>query len=89
MVTKSGELKRIVEGITPKMLTQTPKELEADELISRKVYVEVPPKVEYTLTVTFTTLHLCSQASLCVNHLSNEANKSYAAKEMRKKFLPE
>jgi DNA-binding HxlR family transcriptional regulator len=45
-----GELKRIVEGITPKMLTQTLKELEADELISRKVYAEVPPRVEYTLT---------------------------------------
>jgi DNA-binding HxlR family transcriptional regulator len=47
-----GELKRIVEGITPKMLTQTLKELEADELISRKVYREVPPRVEYTLTET-------------------------------------
>ena len=44
-----GELKKIVEGITPKMLTQTLKELEADELISRKVYAEVPPRVEYTL----------------------------------------
>lgn len=44
-----GELKRIVEGITPKMLTQTLKELESDELISRKVYAEVPPRVEYTL----------------------------------------
>ncbi|NOS91201.1 MAG: helix-turn-helix transcriptional regulator [Cyclobacteriaceae bacterium] len=47
-----GELKRAVVGITPKMLSQTLKELEADELISRKVYVEVPPKVEYALTAT-------------------------------------
>lgn len=47
-----GELKRTVEGITPKMLTQTLKELEADELISRKVFLEVPPRVEYTLTET-------------------------------------
>ncbi|MBI3220879.1 MAG: helix-turn-helix transcriptional regulator [Bacteroidetes bacterium] len=47
-----GELKRAVVGITPKMLSQTLKELEADELITRKVYVEVPPKVEYTLTAT-------------------------------------
>lgn len=45
-----GELKRAVVGITPKMLTQTLKELEADELIGRKVYLEVPPKVEYSLT---------------------------------------
>jgi DNA-binding HxlR family transcriptional regulator len=47
-----GELKRTVIGITPKMLTQTLKELEADELITRKVYHEVPPRVEYSLTVT-------------------------------------
>jgi DNA-binding HxlR family transcriptional regulator len=49
-VLRYGELKRIVEGITPKMLTQTLKELEADELIIRKVYFEVPPRVEYFLT---------------------------------------
>ncbi|WP_299442596.1 helix-turn-helix domain-containing protein [uncultured Aquimarina sp.] len=47
-----GELKRAIIGITPKMLTQTLRELEADELVSRKVYVEVPPKVEYSLTST-------------------------------------
>jgi DNA-binding HxlR family transcriptional regulator len=47
-----GELSRAVVGITPKMLTQTLKELEADNLIARKVYLEVPPKVEYSLTET-------------------------------------
>ena len=45
-----GELKRVVEGITPKMLTQTLRELEEDELVSRKVYLQVPPKVEYSLS---------------------------------------
>ncbi len=45
-----GELKRVVEGITPKMLTQTLKELEQDDLVKRKVYLEVPPKVEYSLS---------------------------------------
>ena len=47
-----GELNRAVVGITPKMLTQTLKELESDGLITRKVYLEVPPKVEYSLTET-------------------------------------
>jgi DNA-binding HxlR family transcriptional regulator len=51
-VLRYGELKRAVEGITPKMLTQTLKELEADDLITRKVYFEVPPRVEYSLTST-------------------------------------
>lgn len=51
-VLRYGELKRAVIGITSKMLTQTLKELEADELVARKVYLEVPPRVEYALTKT-------------------------------------
>jgi len=49
-VLRYGELKRVVEGISPKMLTQTLKELEDDNLVTRKVYAEVPPRVEYTIT---------------------------------------
>ena len=52
VILRYGELNRAIVGITPKMLTQTLRELEADELITRKVYFEVPPKVEYSLTET-------------------------------------
>ena len=45
-----GELKKIIPNITQKMLTQQLRELEKDKLVNRKVYAEVPPKVEYTST---------------------------------------
>ncbi|KEZ50855.1 winged helix-turn-helix transcriptional regulator [Metabacillus indicus] len=47
---RTSELKRLMPGISQKMLTQQLKELEKDELIERKVYNQVPPKVEYSLT---------------------------------------
>jgi DNA-binding HxlR family transcriptional regulator len=55
-ILRYGELKRVVEGVSPKMLTQALKELENDLLIKRKVYLEVPPRVEYSLTTTGTEL---------------------------------
>ena len=45
-----GELKKSVSGITQKVLTSKLRELEEDGLIERKVYPQIPPKVEYTLT---------------------------------------
>jgi DNA-binding HxlR family transcriptional regulator len=46
-----GELKRSLSGVTHKMLTQQLRELEEDEIITRKVFSEIPPKVEYNLTL--------------------------------------
>lgn len=45
-----GQLREQIGGVTPKVLTQTLRTLERDGLVSRRVYAEVPPRVEYTLT---------------------------------------
>ncbi len=45
-----GELRRRVKGITEKMLIQQLRELERDQVVTRTVFQEVPPRVEYALT---------------------------------------
>ena len=45
-----SELRNVIQGATPKMLTQQLRELEAHNLIHREVFAVVPPKVEYSLT---------------------------------------
>jgi DNA-binding HxlR family transcriptional regulator len=49
-VWRYGELRKDIKNITHKMLTQQLRELEADGYVHRKVYAQVPPKVEYSIT---------------------------------------
>jgi DNA-binding HxlR family transcriptional regulator len=49
-VKRFGQLHRALQGITQKMLTQQLREMEQDGIIHREVYLQVPPKVEYSLT---------------------------------------
>ena len=50
--TRFSEISRAIPDISPKVLTETLKNLEADRLIARRVYAEIPPRVEYSLTDT-------------------------------------
>ena len=52
-----NQLQKSIDGITQKMLTQQLRQLEADGLVKRTVYPEVPPKVEYAITEFGKTLN--------------------------------
>ena len=49
-VVRFNEMKRYIGGISYKTLSATLKELEADQLVHREEYPQIPPKVEYSLT---------------------------------------
>ncbi|WCN36852.1 winged helix-turn-helix transcriptional regulator [Aneurinibacillus uraniidurans] len=51
-----GELQRSLKGISPRTLSMRLKELENEEIISRAIYSEIPPHVEYSLTEKGKTL---------------------------------
>ena len=55
-VVRFNEMKRYIGEISYKTLSSTLKELESDQLINRKEYPQVPPKVEYSLTERGKTL---------------------------------
>ncbi len=54
--SRFSEIHRMIEGISKKTLTEQLRELEADGIISRTVYAEVPPRVEYAMTEKGLTL---------------------------------
>ncbi|MDB2415022.1 helix-turn-helix transcriptional regulator [Rickettsiales bacterium] len=68
-----NQLQKALPQVTQKMLTQQLRELERDGLISRKIYAQVPPRVEYTITPLAKKLEPILDA-LC--HWGNEYQKN-------------
>ena len=65
-----NELRRRISGVSQKMLTKTLRQLERDGLVTRRLYPEIPPRVEYRLTARGASLN---QAT-CAMWLWVEAN---------------
>jgi DNA-binding HxlR family transcriptional regulator len=71
-----GELRRLVVGVSEKMLIQGLKEMAADNIVSRKDFRELPPRVEYSLTAFGKTLAsavepLCEWGTLHMKRIGN------------------
>jgi DNA-binding HxlR family transcriptional regulator len=49
-INRFGKMSMMLRGISKQMLTTQLRELEADGIVERKIYAEIPPKVEYFLT---------------------------------------
>lgn len=69
-VMRFKDLSGVIPDISQKMLTVTLRTLEADGLVSRKVYPQIPPKVEYELTETGRSLlpHIRNLAGWAADH---------------------
>ncbi|GAB6107212.1 winged helix-turn-helix transcriptional regulator [Fusibacter bizertensis] len=73
-----NELRKIMPNITQKMLTQQLRELEADLLVNRTIYAQIPPKVEYALSDTGVSLMpiLSSMCNWGQNYYTNAIDHS-------------
>lgn len=60
-----GELRKSIGPVTQKVLTANLRAMEQDGLLTRKVYAEVPPRVEYTLTELGCSLHPILDSMAC------------------------
>ncbi len=67
-----SDIQKTISDISQRMLTVTLRTLETDGLVSRTVYAEVPPRVEYQLTETGKTLipHIESLVGCALEHMS-------------------
>lgn len=67
-----SDIHKTISDISQRMLTVTLRTLEADGLVGREVYAEVPPRVEYNLTVTGESLipHIQSLVDWATNNMS-------------------
>ena len=94
---RSGELGRLIPQASGKMLTQQLRELEADKIVRRKIYRQVPPKVEYILTPLGESLRpvmiaMCAwgetNARLTRNHEDVEGSEDRAYQNLQGMGLP-
>lgn len=75
-VVRFNEMKKYIKSISYKTLSTTLKELEADQLIHREEYPQIPPKVEYSLTQRGKSLIpiLDAMCEWGINHRISEEN---------------